>query len=75
MWLQNKRDANIERNRGPLPRREETHEFRVGRLKHERVMVPRGHSLMDWGVQVMRYHGIRKAVLEVRLPDKRISRG
>ncbi|PVD26171.1 hypothetical protein C0Q70_13840 [Pomacea canaliculata] len=65
VWLQNKRDANIERNRGPLPRREETHEFRVGRLKHERVMVPRGHSLMDWGVQVMRYHGIRKAVLEI----------
>ncbi|KAK7477746.1 hypothetical protein BaRGS_00031034 [Batillaria attramentaria] len=65
VWLQNKRDANLERNRGPMPRREDTHEFRVGRLKHERVTVPRSGDLLDWAMQVMKYHGPRKAVLEI----------
>jgi hypothetical protein len=55
----------MERNRGPLPRRDDTHEYRVGRLKHERVMVPRGEELLEWAMQVMKYHGPRKAVLEV----------
>ena len=55
----------MERNRGPMPRREDTHEFRVGRLKHERVMVPRSKELLEWAMQVMKYHGPRKAVLEV----------
>ena len=65
VWLQNKRDAALERLRGPSPRREDAHEFRVGRLKHERVCVPRDDSLLEWAMQVMRYHGDRKAVLEV----------
>lgn len=67
MWLQNKRDATLERLRGPTPRREDAHEFRVGRLKHERVCVPRDDSLLEWAMQVMKHHGDRKAVLEVRL--------
>ena len=65
VWLQNKRDAALERLRGPSPRREDVHEFRVGRLKHERVCVPRDDSLLEWAMQVMKYHGDRKAVLEV----------
>jgi len=65
VWLQNKRDATLERLRGPAPRREDAHEFRVGRLKHERVCVPRDDGLLEWAMQVMRYHGDRKAVLEV----------
>jgi len=65
VWLQNKRDATLERLRGPSPRREDTHEFRVGRLKHERVCVPRDDSLLEWAMQVMKYHAQRKAVLEV----------
>jgi len=65
VWLQNKRDATLERLRGPSPRREDTHEFRVGRLKHERVCVPRDDSLLEWAMQVMKYHAERKAVLEV----------
>jgi len=65
VWLQNKRDAALERLRGPSPRREDAHEFRVGRLKHERVCVPRDDSLLEWATQVMKYHGDRKAVLEV----------
>ena len=65
VWLQNKRDATLERLRGPAPRREDAHEFRVGRLKHERVCVPRDDSLLEWAMQVMKYHADRKAVLEV----------
>lgn len=67
VWLQNKRDASIDRNRGPSPRREDAHEYRVGRLKHERVKVPRGNQLLEWAIQVMKYHADRKSILEVRL--------
>lgn len=34
-------DANLERNRGHAARRLEPQEIRIGRLKHERVKVPR----------------------------------
>ena len=66
VWLQNKRDAALDRHRGPSPRRDDAGEFRVGRLKHERVKVPRSDKLLDWAVQVMRCHAQRKAILEVR---------
>ena len=50
VWLQNQRDQNAERSRsgglgmgvgrGPgLGGRDDFHEFRVGRIKHERVKV------------------------------------
>ncbi len=65
VWLQNKRDATLERARGPSPRREDAHEYRVGRLKHERVSIPRNEVMLDWARQVMRFHADRKSVLEV----------
>lgn len=65
VWLQNKRDAVLERNRGPAPRRDDTHEYRIGRLKHERVKVPRGDQLLEWALQVMRFHSRRKSILEI----------
>jgi hypothetical protein len=67
VWLQNKRDAALERMRGPSARREDAHEYRVGRLKHERVSVPREETLHEWAIQLMKYHAGRKAVLEVIL--------
>ena len=67
MWLQNKREANLERTRGPSPRREDTHEYRVGRLKHERVTIPRGEECLSWAMQVMKFHAEKKSVLEVSL--------
>ncbi|KAK8786099.1 hypothetical protein V5799_007534 [Amblyomma americanum] len=70
VWLQNQRDASAERHRGPSPRREDPHEFRVGRLKHERVKVPRGDKLLDWAMQVMRLHAPRKTVLEVEFQNE-----
>ena len=38
-------DANLERARGHPTRCLETTEFRIGRLKHERVTVPRGDDV------------------------------
>ncbi|XP_054264078.1 E3 ubiquitin-protein ligase HECTD1-like [Macrosteles quadrilineatus] len=67
VWLQTQRDVTLERQRGPglSPRRDDPHEFRVGRLKHERVKVPRGDQLLPWAVQVMKVHADRKSILEV----------
>lgn len=69
VWLQNQRDQNMERTRGAL-RRDEVHEFRVGRIKHERVKVPRGDQLLEWAMQVMKIHADRKAILEVEFIDE-----
>ncbi len=65
----------MERTRGPSPRREDSHEYRVGRLKHERVSVPRGDSILEWAMQVMKYHADRKSVLEVRTRASEIYYG
>ncbi|OWF47209.1 E3 ubiquitin-protein ligase HECTD1 [Mizuhopecten yessoensis] len=65
VWLQDRRDATLERSRGPMPRRDEGGEYRIGRLKHERVRIPRNERLLDWAVQVMKYHSHRKSVLEI----------
>ncbi|KAJ8931073.1 hypothetical protein NQ314_016102 [Rhamnusium bicolor] len=67
VWLQTQRDVTMERQRTPglSPRRDDPHEFRVGRLKHERVKVPRGDQLLDWAMQVMKVHADRKSILEV----------
>lgn len=64
--LQNRRDHTHDRGSGTrVSRREDTVEYMVGRLKHERVKVPRGEQLLSWAMQVMRHHAERKSVLEV----------
>ena len=66
VWLQTQRELAMERTRGPATlRRDDGHEFRVGRLRHERVRVPRGPDLLDWAVQVMDFHAEREGILEV----------
>ncbi|XP_078134070.1 E3 ubiquitin-protein ligase HECTD1 isoform X1 [Sander vitreus] len=66
VWLQNRREATMERSRPPTTvRRDDPGEFRVGRLKHERVKVPRGEAMMEWAESVMQLHADRKSVLEV----------
>lgn len=68
VWLQTQRDVTVERQRMPSlsPRREDNHEFRVGRLKHERIKVPRNEELLAWARQAMKTHADRKSILEVR---------
>ncbi|KAK3859367.1 hypothetical protein Pcinc_034518 [Petrolisthes cinctipes] len=68
VWLQSQRDVSVER-RGGL-RRDDPHEYRVGRLKHERVTVPRGPDLLLWAQQVMRVHANRKSILEVEFREE-----
>uniref|UniRef100_A0A336LX55 E3 ubiquitin-protein ligase n=1 Tax=Culicoides sonorensis TaxID=179676 RepID=A0A336LX55_CULSO len=65
VWLQSQRDNERQRQPGLSPRHPEQHEFRVGRLKHERVKVPRNDRLFEWAMQVMKVHCNRKSVLEV----------
>ncbi|XP_047133370.1 E3 ubiquitin-protein ligase HECTD1 isoform X2 [Hydra vulgaris] len=65
VWLQNMQDAALERSRGHPTRRLETQEFRLGRLKHERVTVPRGQNLLETAIKLMNFHAERKAILEV----------
>lgn len=55
----------MERSRGSVTRREEGGEYRIGRLKHERVKVPRGEKLLEWAMQVMKCHAHRKSMLEI----------
>lgn len=71
VWLQSQRDSTIERQRmlGLSPRRDEQHEFHVGRLKHERIKVPRS-DVLEWAMQVMKVHCNRKSVLEVEFIDE-----
>ncbi|GAB6021555.1 hypothetical protein CHUAL_004153 [Chamberlinius hualienensis] len=70
VWLQNQRDASVERSRGPSSRVDDPHEYRVGRLKHDRVKVPRGENLLDWAMQVMKIHASLKSILEVEFQDE-----
>ncbi|XP_061531372.1 E3 ubiquitin-protein ligase HECTD1 isoform X2 [Phycodurus eques] len=66
VWLQNRREATMERSRASATvRRDDPGDFRMGRLKHERVKVPRGDATMEWAESVMRVHADRKSVLEV----------
>lgn len=69
VWLQNQRDLALERQHGPSPRREDPHEFRLGRLLHERVKVPR-HGLLSWATEVMRVTSSKKSILEVEFRDE-----
>lgn len=70
--LQSQKDVSHERQRAPglSPRHSDQHEFRVGRLKHERVKVPRTRDLLLWAIQVMKYHCNRKSVLEIEFVNE-----
>lgn len=72
VWLQSQKDVTLERQRTPglSPRHADQHEFRVGRLKHERVKVPRSKELLSWAMQVMKMHCSRKSVLEIEFVNE-----
>ncbi|TKR70253.1 hypothetical protein L596_022299 [Steinernema carpocapsae] len=76
VWLQARRDEVLAQNRGGNssgsgiagPRRDDHYaEFRVGRIKHERIKVPRcDEMLMETAVRVLKFHAARKSVLEIQ---------
>jgi E3 ubiquitin-protein ligase HECTD1 len=72
VWLQSQKDVTLERQRTPglSPRHVDQHEFRVGRLKHERVKVPRSTDLLEWAQEVMKMHCNRKSVLEIEFVNE-----
>merc|ERR1719192_2282781 len=70
VWLQQQRELEQRGRNGPGLRAPEQHEFRIGRIKHERVKVPRGDQLLEWAMQVMKTHAERKAILEVEFIDE-----
>ncbi|CAJ0937554.1 unnamed protein product, partial [Mesorhabditis belari] len=75
VWLQSRRDAALEKTRGASSnatvgsatvRREDAYEYRVGRLKHERMKVTRSEdALLEQAIRVFRFHSFNKAVLEI----------
>jgi len=70
VWLQQQREAEQRGRSGPGMRAPEQHEFKIGRIKHERVKVPRGDQILDWGINVMKLHADRKSILEVEFIDE-----
>eukprot|EP00794_Sanderia_malayensis_P020162 gene20162-22137_t len=71
VWLQSLHDANLERSRGHSARRLEPQEIRIGRLKHERVKVPRNHAeLLQHAIRLLNFHAGRKAILEIEFKDE-----
>lgn len=46
-------------------------EFRIGRIKHERIRVERSdQSLWNQAMRVLKYHSGRKSVLEIEFADE-----
>jgi len=75
VWLQQQREMMEQRNRltgsGASSRHHQDHtEFRIGRIKHERVKVPRGEKILDWAVNVLKLHSNRKSILEVEFLEE-----
>jgi E3 ubiquitin-protein ligase HECTD1 len=71
VWLQGLKDGNTDVTRPAAARRgEDASEYRLGRLKHERIKVPRNDQLLDYAINAMRSHGPRKSVMEVEFVDE-----
>ncbi|CAF0905235.1 unnamed protein product [Brachionus calyciflorus] len=74
VWLQNKRDALLSNMRGPSTNRvaRDDHEYRIGRLKHERIKIPREPTseLIESAINALIFHASRKAILEIEFMDE-----
>ncbi|MCP9265968.1 HECD1 [Dirofilaria immitis] len=82
VWLQTRHDQMLEQSRGAIgtgtvsnlagTRREDHYpEFRIGRIKHERIKVPRNdEQLFEYAIRLLEFHASRKAVLEVEYIDE-----
>ncbi|CAG9534153.1 unnamed protein product [Cercopithifilaria johnstoni] len=82
VWLQTRHDQMLEQSRGATSaiavsnlagtRRDDNYpEFRIGRIKHERIKVPRNdEQLFEYAVRLLEFHASRKAVLEVEYIDE-----
>ena len=75
-YLQGKRDQLLEQNRSATStagtnmagtRREDHYpEYRIGRVKHERIKVHRNEKLfLESAIKVLKFHAMRKSILEI----------
>ncbi|KAL3124758.1 hypothetical protein niasHT_001595 [Heterodera trifolii] len=75
-YLQSRRDHLLDQNRSAISsaasnmaglRREDHYpEYRIGRVKHERIKVHRSTELfLENAVKVLKFHALRKAILEI----------
>ena len=53
-WIQDQHEKQEKAQLGASRRPSDGHDFRVGRLKADRVFVPRGDQLLDWAINVMK---------------------
>jgi len=67
VWLQQQREAE---QRGRSSARQDHQDYRIGRIKHERVKVPRGDRILDWAINVLKLHADRKSILEVEFLEE-----
>uniref|UniRef100_A0A183EWU6 E3 ubiquitin-protein ligase n=1 Tax=Gongylonema pulchrum TaxID=637853 RepID=A0A183EWU6_9BILA len=77
VWLQSRHDQVLDQSRSVtgttvisssvgVRRDDHNQDFRVGRIKHERIKVPRcEEQLFDYAVRLLNFHASRKAILEV----------
>merc|ERR1719447_2182256 len=70
VWLQQQRDMEQRGRTAASGTRAELQDFRIGRIKHERVKVPRGEQIFNWGINVMKTHADKKSILEVEFLDE-----
>jgi len=63
VWLQNQRESRHVVTTNSTYKRED--EYIVGRLKHDRVRIPRDENILAWSRQLMRAHIDRQTPLEV----------
>eukprot|EP00041_Stephanoeca_diplocostata_P036623 m.1344514 g.1344514 ORF g.1344514 m.1344514 type:complete len:2563 (-) comp24902_c1_seq2:195-7883(-) len=64
-WIQNQHDLSEKARLGGERRPDDGQEYRVGRLKADRVFVHRGEKLLDWAMNVMKVHAPRKSMLDI----------
>uniref|UniRef100_A0A183BQ64 E3 ubiquitin-protein ligase n=1 Tax=Globodera pallida TaxID=36090 RepID=A0A183BQ64_GLOPA len=75
-YLQSRRDHLLEQNRSAtastgsnmagLRREDHYPEYRIGRVKHERIKVHRSAELfLENAIKVLKFHAMRKAILEI----------
>uniref|UniRef100_A0A1X7TZ16 E3 ubiquitin-protein ligase n=1 Tax=Amphimedon queenslandica TaxID=400682 RepID=A0A1X7TZ16_AMPQE len=66
IWLQKCCDEVLERIRGGALKKEEQYEYHIGRLRQDRVHIPRKEDdILLWASSVLHAHAERKSVLEV----------
>eukprot|EP00730_Choanoeca_flexa_P004372 TRINITY_DN11674_c6_g1_i3.p1 TRINITY_DN11674_c6_g1~~TRINITY_DN11674_c6_g1_i3.p1 ORF type:complete len:1693 (+),score=518.61 TRINITY_DN11674_c6_g1_i3:500-5080(+) len=66
-WIQTKKDDQARQRTGS---QSDFADQRIGRLTHERVVVPRGDQFFEWVCNALRLHADHKSILEVEFEQE-----